>query len=173
MNSSAQLSAAQHLASSGAGVSALAEKHAVEENEDEEGIPDLEAADEDEEPVDDAGLDAKEIELVMAQVSCSRARAVRALRQNGGDLINASTYQVQCFSCECFLMVIFSYERQRVKVLYRYVHYPTYDLPPPPTDFDVIVRPLPFALHNFDSLISGDAQLIPNFQTQFFCGDHH
>lgn len=112
MNSSAQLSAAQHLASSGAGVSALTEKRAGEDNEDEEDIPDLEeAAVEDEGPVDETGVDAKDIDLVMQQVGCSRAKAVRVLKESDGDLINASTYRVQCFSCECSLSAMSSYGR--------------------------------------------------------------
>ena len=93
MNSSAQLSAAQHLASSGAGVSALAEKPAGGDNEDEDDIPELEAAAEDEGPVDETGVDPKDIDLVMQQVGCSRAKAVRVLKESGGDLINASTCQ--------------------------------------------------------------------------------
>ncbi|MFF9453615.1 ubiquitin-like domain-containing protein [Streptomyces flaveolus] len=39
--------------------------------------------------VDETGVDPKDIELVMAQVNCSRAKAVRALQESGGDLINA------------------------------------------------------------------------------------
>ncbi|MFI7876050.1 ubiquitin-like domain-containing protein [Streptomyces salinarius] len=42
-----------------------------------------------EDPVDETGVDPKDIELVMAQVNCSRAKAVRALKESGGDLINA------------------------------------------------------------------------------------
>lgn len=169
MNSSAQLSAAQHLASSGAGVSTLAEKRAGEDNEDNEDIPQLEAAVEDEGPVDETGVDAKDIDLVVQQVGCSRAKAVRVLKQSGGDLINASACPVQCFSHEFLPRAMCSHGRQRVKTLNRCVHCPKYDLPPPPTDFDVIIRPLPSALHNLDSLISGDVRFIPDFQAQLFC----
>jgi nascent polypeptide-associated complex subunit alpha len=95
MNSSAQLSAAQHLASSGAGVSALAEKPAGGDNEDDDDIPELEAAVEDEGPIDETGVDAKDIDLVMQQVGCSRAKAVRVLKESSGDLINASRCQPQ------------------------------------------------------------------------------
>lgn len=125
MNSSAQLSAAQHLASSGAGVSALAEKPAAGDNEDDEDIPELEATVEDEGPVDETGVDAKDIDLVMQQVECSRAKAVRALKESGGDLINASMCQPQLF-LGISLIVMFSYGCQRVRVLYRYVEYPIY-----------------------------------------------
>jgi nascent polypeptide-associated complex subunit alpha len=41
------------------------------------------------EDVDETGVDPKDIDLVMAQVNCSRAKAVRALKESGGDLINA------------------------------------------------------------------------------------
>ena len=54
-------------------------------------VPELEAA-EDDGPVDETGLDPKEIELVMAQVNCSRAKAVKVLKENGGDIINASKF---------------------------------------------------------------------------------
>ena len=43
----------------------------------------------DEAAVDESGLEAKDIELVMSQASCSRAKAVKALRENGGDLVNS------------------------------------------------------------------------------------
>lgn len=45
--------------------------------------------DEAEEEVDETGVEAKDIELVMTQAGCSRARAVAALKNNDGDLVNA------------------------------------------------------------------------------------
>eukprot|EP00566_Odontella_aurita_P023322 CAMPEP_0113540866 /NCGR_PEP_ID=MMETSP0015_2-20120614/8713_1 /TAXON_ID=2838 /ORGANISM="Odontella" /LENGTH=204 /DNA_ID=CAMNT_0000440707 /DNA_START=96 /DNA_END=710 /DNA_ORIENTATION=- /assembly_acc=CAM_ASM_000160 len=42
-----------------------------------------------EEAVDETGVEAKDIELVMSQASCSRAKAVAALKENDGDLVNA------------------------------------------------------------------------------------
>ena len=39
--------------------------------------------------VDETGLEAKDIELIMSQAGCSRAKAVTALQQNDGDLVNA------------------------------------------------------------------------------------
>ncbi|MEU6548619.1 ubiquitin-like domain-containing protein [Streptomyces sp. NPDC046859] len=42
-----------------------------------------------EDTVDETGVDPKDIELVMAQVGVSRAKAVKALKESGGDLINA------------------------------------------------------------------------------------
>ena len=35
-------------------------------------------------------MDAKEIELVMQQANCSRLKAVKALKENEGDIVNAS-----------------------------------------------------------------------------------
>lgn len=95
MNSQAQLSAAQQLAQQGGaggptdleGLTAGAEG----DDDDDDDIPDLEAPDEDG-PVDETGVDPKDIDLVMAQVNCSRAKAVRVLKESGGDLINASAY---------------------------------------------------------------------------------
>lgn len=39
--------------------------------------------------VDESGLEAKDIDLVITQAGCSRAKAVKALRDNDGDLVNA------------------------------------------------------------------------------------
>lgn len=41
------------------------------------------------EVVDESGVDAKDIELVMGQAGCSRTKAVKALKDNDGDLVNA------------------------------------------------------------------------------------
>ncbi|KAI6150556.1 NAC domain-containing protein [Pisolithus tinctorius] len=90
MNSQAQLSAAQHLSSGAAAannVSTLESSGAAVEA-DEDDIPNLEAP-EDDGPVDETGVDVKDIELVMNQVGCSRAKAVRVLKESEGDLINA------------------------------------------------------------------------------------
>jgi len=42
-----------------------------------------------EEKADEEGLEAKDIDLVVAQANVSRERAVRALRANNGDIVNA------------------------------------------------------------------------------------
>lgn len=88
MNQQAQLSAAQQLASAGAGAPAL-QGETKENDEDDDDIPELEAP-EDDGPVDETGVDPKDIELVIQQVGCSRAKAVKVLKESGGDLINAS-----------------------------------------------------------------------------------
>ena len=88
MNSSAQLNAAQQLASSGANAGGVPNLEASGQNDDDD-IPELEAVEE-EGPVDETGVDPKDIELVIQQVGCSRAKAVKVLKESGGDLINAS-----------------------------------------------------------------------------------
>eukprot|EP00339_Tiarina_fusa_P019674 CAMPEP_0117030210 /NCGR_PEP_ID=MMETSP0472-20121206/21815_1 /TAXON_ID=693140 ORGANISM="Tiarina fusus, Strain LIS" /NCGR_SAMPLE_ID=MMETSP0472 /ASSEMBLY_ACC=CAM_ASM_000603 /LENGTH=184 /DNA_ID=CAMNT_0004738201 /DNA_START=82 /DNA_END=636 /DNA_ORIENTATION=+ len=47
------------------------------------------APEEPEEDVDETGVEAKDIELVMSQAGCSRAKAVKALKDNDGDLVNS------------------------------------------------------------------------------------
>jgi nascent polypeptide-associated complex subunit alpha len=41
------------------------------------------------EDADETGLEAKDIELVMSQVGCSRGKAVAALKANNGDIVEA------------------------------------------------------------------------------------
>ena len=47
------------------------------------------AAADDDEPVDDTGVEAKDIELVMGQSGCTRSAAVKALKSNDNDIVNA------------------------------------------------------------------------------------
>uniref|UniRef100_A0A7S4ASC5 NAC-A/B domain-containing protein n=1 Tax=Pseudo-nitzschia australis TaxID=44445 RepID=A0A7S4ASC5_9STRA len=47
------------------------------------------AAGAEEEVVDETGLESKDIELVMSQAGCNRAKAVKALKDNDGDLVNS------------------------------------------------------------------------------------
>ena len=90
MNSQAQLSAAQQLASGAGGGVPNLQSSGIGAEDDDEDIPELEAVEEDGN-VDETGVDPKDIELVIQQVGCSRAKAVRVLKESGGDLINAST----------------------------------------------------------------------------------
>jgi len=39
--------------------------------------------------VDESGVEAKDVELVMSQAGVSRMRAVKALKINDGDIVNA------------------------------------------------------------------------------------
>ncbi|XP_068405896.1 NAC-alpha domain-containing protein 1 [Eschrichtius robustus] len=48
-----------------------------------------EEEEEEDEEVDETGLELRDIELVMAQANVSRAKAVRALRDNQSDIVNA------------------------------------------------------------------------------------
>ena len=47
------------------------------------------AEEEDTGPIDETGLEPKDIELVMSQVSCSRRKAVNALKIAAGDIVEA------------------------------------------------------------------------------------
>ena len=69
-----QFQAAQ--ASMGSGAAAAAAPPTIPE-EDEGG------------DLDESGLEPKDVELVMSQASCSRSKAVKALRANDGDIVNA------------------------------------------------------------------------------------
>ncbi|KAI0725165.1 nascent polypeptide-associated complex alpha subunit [Fomitopsis betulina] len=88
MNQAAQLSAAQQLASSGSGVPGIESSGVAGGDDDDDDIPELEEVQE-EGPIDETGVDPKDIELVIQQVGCTRAKAVRVLKESGGDLINA------------------------------------------------------------------------------------
>lgn len=46
-------------------------------------------AEEDEEEIDETGVDEKDIELVISQANTTRAKAIRALRNNANDIVNA------------------------------------------------------------------------------------
>ncbi|MFF7169360.1 hypothetical protein ACIP8U_33560 [Streptomyces pseudovenezuelae] len=56
--------------------------------EDFEDVPEPED-DTIEATVDETGVDPKDIEVVMNETGASRAKAVRALKESDGDLINA------------------------------------------------------------------------------------
>ncbi|RWV90369.1 hypothetical protein GW17_00047437 [Ensete ventricosum] len=44
---------------------------------------------EDEEEIDESGLEPRDIDLVMTQAGVSRAKAVKALKTNNGDIVSA------------------------------------------------------------------------------------
>ncbi|KAG8702793.1 GAL4 enhancer protein [Ceratobasidium sp. 423] len=89
----AAAAAAEREAQGGAGKDADDEPPALLAPEEEEtpasGSKEKEEKEEDDEEVDETGVDPKDIELVIQQVGCSRAKAVRVLKESGGDLINA------------------------------------------------------------------------------------
>ncbi|PGH12774.1 nascent polypeptide-associated complex subunit alpha [Polytolypa hystricis UAMH7299] len=93
LNSQAQASAAQQLA---AAESASAAEHTHDHAHDhgKGKAPEVEKKEEEEEEddgeeVDDTGLEAKDIELVMAQANVSRKKAVKALKENDNDIVNS------------------------------------------------------------------------------------
>jgi len=55
----------------------------------EEGVEVEEMPEIVEDSVDESGVDDKDINLVMSQASCSRSKAVKALKENDNDLVNA------------------------------------------------------------------------------------
>eukprot|EP00547_Thalassionema_nitzschioides_P002905 CAMPEP_0194199198 /NCGR_PEP_ID=MMETSP0156-20130528/300_1 /TAXON_ID=33649 /ORGANISM="Thalassionema nitzschioides, Strain L26-B" /LENGTH=200 /DNA_ID=CAMNT_0038924055 /DNA_START=65 /DNA_END=667 /DNA_ORIENTATION=+ len=58
------------------------------ETPSDDAVPPLEDASTEEE-VDETGVEPKDIELVMSQAGCSRAKAVKALKDNDNDLVNS------------------------------------------------------------------------------------
>ncbi len=46
-------------------------------------------ADDDDEEVDESGVEGKDIELVMTQANVSRSKAVKALKNAEGDIVSA------------------------------------------------------------------------------------
>eukprot|EP00878_Enallax_costatus_P000570 GHUV01000668.1.p2 GENE.GHUV01000668.1~~GHUV01000668.1.p2 ORF type:complete len:192 (+),score=98.16 GHUV01000668.1:81-656(+) len=78
-------------------LSAAAQSHAAqafqmaqETDLAEPGRPAAAAVEEEEgEEVDESGVEAKDIELVMTQANVSRARAVKALKASSGDIVSA------------------------------------------------------------------------------------
>lgn len=59
--------------------SELASSKKVEEEEEED----------DDSPIDESEVDSKDVDLVIEQVNVSRRKAVKALKEANGDLINA------------------------------------------------------------------------------------
>ena len=64
------------------GASAAPTTSAVPEEDEEE-------AEEDEESLDTSGVEEKDIELVMQQANVSKSKAVKALKNNDNDIVNA------------------------------------------------------------------------------------
>ena len=55
--------------------------------------------------VDESGIEAKDIELVMSQASVSRAKAVRALKNNQNDIVNAIMVSIAVFILWTLLVI--------------------------------------------------------------------
>ena len=94
LNSQAQANAASQLA---AAENAQSTSHAGHDHAQDAGKGKAidageakkEEEDDDDEEVDDTGIEAKDIELVMAQASVSRKKAIKALRENDSDIVNS------------------------------------------------------------------------------------
>jgi len=84
----AQQQAAMAAASAAGGGKGMVVPSVQEGEDDGEDVPEL-AASEGDAGGDEDGVEAKDIDLVMSQASCSRAKAVAALKENDGDLVNA------------------------------------------------------------------------------------
>ena len=96
LNSQAQASAAQQLAAAEAAGGEHAGHDHDHDHDHDHGkgkAPEVEAKKEEEEDdgeeVDEAGLEAKDIDLVMAQANVSRKKAVKALRENDNDIVTS------------------------------------------------------------------------------------
>lgn len=89
-DSNSQAGLAQQFSSGGGSVIPNLTDAGASAEEDDDDIPELEAPDDDAN-LDETGIDPTDVERVMQQVNCSRPKAVRALKETGGDLVNAST----------------------------------------------------------------------------------
>ncbi|RMZ79512.1 hypothetical protein DV737_g3385, partial [Chaetothyriales sp. CBS 132003] len=91
LNSQHQAAAAQQLAAAEAANADHSGHDHAHENGKGKAVEDKkpEEDDDDDEEVDDSGLEAKDIELVMTQASVSRKKAVKALKDNGNDIVNS------------------------------------------------------------------------------------
>ncbi|KAG1470864.1 hypothetical protein G6F56_002445 [Rhizopus delemar] len=68
---------------------ALDEQLAADAEKTEEKPAEEAQVEEDDEEVDASGVEEKDIELVVAQANVSRSKAVKALKNNGNDVVNA------------------------------------------------------------------------------------
>ena len=66
------------------------------------GQPAIPEDDEDEE-VDEEGVEGNDIDLVMSQANVSRSKAVKALKNNANDVVNA----IMVSTIQCFQLIIF------------------------------------------------------------------
>lgn len=89
MNSQAQAAAAQQLGNEAAGGDHAGHDHGDKGKAIDTGDAKKEEEEDDGEEVDETGLETKDIELVMAQASVSRKKAVKALKENDNDIVNS------------------------------------------------------------------------------------
>lgn len=89
-NSQAQAAAAMQAAAADSADAEVSE--AITGNGKGKAVDTSDAKEEEEddgEPVDEEGLEDKDIELVMTQASVSRKKAVKALKENDNDIVNS------------------------------------------------------------------------------------
>jgi len=91
LNSQAQASAAEQFKAS---------EHA---HAKEDEVPELA----DDEVVDETGVEAKDIELVMTQANVSRAKAVKALKANNNDIVSFVMTYCPCLSIPLYFINFF------------------------------------------------------------------
>ena len=85
MNTHAQFQAHEAFNKTSSIAASNASSTAVADDDDEPpALVDMDAA-----PVDAAGVDEKDIDLVMQQAKVSRAKAVKALKAHDNDIVNA------------------------------------------------------------------------------------
>ncbi|KAF2155624.1 nascent polypeptide-associated complex, alpha subunit [Myriangium duriaei CBS 260.36] len=89
LNAQAQAAAAQQLQNEAAGGDHAGHDHGDLGKSILNDEPKKEEEEDDGEEVDETGLEAKDIELVMAQASVSRKKAVKALKENDNDIVNS------------------------------------------------------------------------------------
>ncbi|PNS14131.1 hypothetical protein CAC42_6644 [Sphaceloma murrayae] len=89
LNSQAQAAAAQQLSNEAAAGDHSGHDHGDKGKAIDTGDAKKEEEEDDGEEVDETGLESKDIELVMAQASVSRKKAVKALKENDNDIVNS------------------------------------------------------------------------------------
>lgn len=95
--SQAAAAAGQEAAASEAAAAAAAKKPATIAEEDE-----------DDEEVDATGVEEKDIEIVVQQANVSRKRAIKALKKNNMDIVNAIMVRFVSFYCFSFFSSSFN-----------------------------------------------------------------
>lgn len=70
--------------------------------------------------VDESGVEAKDIELVMSQANVSRAKAVRALKNNANDIVNA-IMELTMWSSFLFCMLCFPHLINLPTIIYLFL----------------------------------------------------
>lgn len=92
LNSREQAAAAQQLAAqeaANASVDHSGHDHSTDKGKEKAEEKKVEEEDDDDEEVDESGLEQKDIELVMNQANVSRKKAIKALKDNGNDIVNS------------------------------------------------------------------------------------